>query len=592
MFTPVYAKLANMKFCATTLLQCYTQVKLLTRFRRNQFPVFGVRYLFRPVQPPFTVAENFKHRIAIHDVNGDHTYDSIFQKSCNLAKVISNILGGAKKNPYEQDRIAFLCPNEVSYVIAQWAGWLSGNIVVPLHRNHPTLHLEYYIKDSQCALVVTTKVYEEKIAPITTKLNIRLLVFNFGQLPEKQMLPSTEAVVQDQAFFETADAMFLYTSGTTGPPKAAVLSHKNIYSMVVNMVDRWRWTRLDVILHALPLHHTHGVVNALLCPLQVGACVVLMQQFDAKEIWKRLLTTDIKEKRANIYMGVPTMYVKLLEEYDAQFAKHSRAREFLRATCKERIRLMVTGSSPLPEPIFKRWEEITGHQLLERYGMTETGMNMTMPLDGPRVPGYVGVPFPTVEVRIAKHNAYAPIGYDIIAEGTVAQTKVTPGMEYEEGELLVKGPSVFKGYWNKPEATKAAFTKDGWFKTGDTVIFQDGMYKIQGRTSVDILKCGGYKVSALDVERHLLSHPNIIDCVVVGVADVVYFQKIAAVVTLKDNSKQMTLSDLREWCKDRMAPYMMPTMLKIVDAMPRNLMGKVNKKDILKTMFGSEKPIK
>lgn len=217
--------------------------------------------------------------------------------------------------------------------------------------------------------------------------------------------------------------------------------------------------------------------------------------------------------------------------------------------------------------------------------MTEIGMALTNPLHGTRKPGYVGKPFPGIKVCIAKPNAYAATGYDVVATGDEYGTKVVKGFENESGDLLVKGPNVFKEYWNKPSATRDAFTSDGWFKTGDTAEYKDGAYRILGRTSSDIIKSGGYKISALDVERHLLTHPDIRDCAVVGLPDITWGEKVACAVALREPSVDLSLQDLREWGKTRMESAMIPVLMRVVDEIPRNAMGKVNKKDVVAQLF-------
>ncbi|KAJ0056597.1 hypothetical protein NL108_010531, partial [Boleophthalmus pectinirostris] len=307
------------------------------------------------------------------------------------------------------------------------------------------------------------------------------------------------------------------------------------------LVSEWAWSKDDVILHILPLHHVHGIVNKLLCPLSVGATCVMLPEFHPQKVWERLLGS--KAPRVNVFMAVPTIYSKLIQYYDQHFTQ-SHVRDFVKAVCKERIRLMVCGSAALPLPTLQRWEEITGHTLLERYGMTEIGMALSNPLKGPRIPGAVGLPLPGVEVRITMNNSINTT----IAEGNHRETQVRPGLEGKEGELLVRGASVFREYWNKPQETKESFTADGWFKTGDTAVYKDGVYWIMGRTSVDIIKSGGYKISALEVERHLLAHPDIIDVAVIGAPDAVWGQKVTAVVQLRQG-KNLTLPELKIWAR-------------------------------------------
>ncbi|KAG7174692.1 Malonate--CoA ligase ACSF3-like [Homarus americanus] len=423
------------------------------------------------VLPVFRKALQYQDNVALTDEHGEHTYGHIHKLSGHLAWLMQNVLG----EDSVQQRIAFLCPNDVSYVITQWATWMAGHIGV-------------------------------------------------------------------------------------------VLSHKNVLSQMSCLRQAWGWTSGDAILHCLPLHHVHGIINALLCPLYVGARVVMLPQFSAPAVWSQLLSLDTPvHSRVNLFMAVPTMYVKLIEEHKNKLIKNARMQEYVKSVCTQNIRLMVSGSAALPEPIFEQWQQITGHTLLERYGMTEIGMALSNPLKGTRKPGFVGSPLPGVEVCIAKF---------------------VPGNDkYESGELLVRGPNVFKEYWKNSQATLKEFTQDGWFKTGDTAQYTDGAYKILGRTSVDIIKSGGFKISALDVERHLLAHPNIVDVAVVGIPDITWGQKVAAVVEVSGDENLDPL-ELRKWGQERMPHYQVPSVIvSVTNPLPRNNMGKVNKKNILKEFF-------
>jgi malonyl-CoA/methylmalonyl-CoA synthetase len=221
---------------------------------------------------------------------------------------------------------------------------------------------------------------------------------------------------------------------------------------------------------------------------------------------------------------------------------------------------MVSGSAALPVPTLERWEAITGHRLLERYGMTEIGMALSNPLDGERRPGFVGTPLPGVEVRLADET----------------DAPVRPG---SPGEIQVRGPTVFRGYWRRPVDTECAFTADGWFRTGDLAIREEGAYRILGRSSVDILKSGGEKISALEIEDVLRSHHGVADCAVVGVADPHWGERVCAAVVPRDDTHRGELSEaeLRTFVKNRLAPYKVPKHFLLVDDLPRNAMGKVTK---------------
>lgn len=529
-------------------------------------------------RPVFTSAPGFGERLAIVDSSGRHSYKQLYCRSSGLARRISATLNSGFGG-LDGRRISFLCANDASYVVAQWAAWMSGGTAVPLYRKHPLSELEYIISDSQSSLLVTAHPYGETLEPLAQKLGLPCLT-----LPPTSDLDTLEDIgspssEEENAFTDWADrpAMIIYTSGTTGRPKGVLHTHSSIQAMVQCLVSEWEWSKDDVILHTLPLHHVHGIVNKLLCPLWVGATCVMLPDFQPQKVWEMLLS--FKAPVVNVFMAVPTIYSKLIQYYDQHFTQ-PHVKDFVKAVCKEKIRLMVSGSAALPLPTLQRWEEITGHMLLERYGMTEIGMALSNPLRGPRIPGAVGLPLPEVEVRIVMNNTTNTT----IAEGNHKETQVRPGLDGKEGELLVRGPSVFREYWNRPQETREAFTCDGWFKTGDVAVYKDGVYWIMGRSSVDIIKSGGYKISALEVERHLLAHPDIIDVAVIGAPDATWGQKVTAVVQLK-KGQNMTLPELKSWAREHMAPYIIPTGLVLVEEMPRNQMGKVNKKDLLRHFF-------
>jgi malonyl-CoA/methylmalonyl-CoA synthetase len=254
-------------------------------------------------------------------------------------------------------------------------------------------------------------------------------------------------------------------------------------------------------------------------------------------------------------MAVPTIYHKLIAAWDSAPAERQRALS-AGSSC---LRLMVSGSAALPARTLERWRSITGHTLLERYGMTEIGMALSNPLHGNRRPGFVGAPLPGIKVRLVDEG-----GRDVPAG--------TPG------EILVQGSGVFLEYWGRPEETRAAF-REGWFCTGDVAVLEDGDYRILGRSSVDLIKTGGYKVSALEIEEVLRTHPDVLECAVVGVPDDEWGQRVAAAVELRGGGS-LELEELKEWAKQRLAPYKVPRSLRVVPALPRNAMGKVVKSDV------------
>ncbi|CAL1539390.1 unnamed protein product [Lymnaea stagnalis] len=559
--------------------------------------------------PVFLKAEKYLENTAVVDRDGSFTYaDLLHHSMCLAVQILETYRNGDMK--LDGDRIALLTEYNATYIICQFATWICNGISVPLCNTHPASEWEYFLQDSQCSLILVSSSLVDKISPVAEKLGIRLIVlarnsFSNGYpknrwfQPDHASNPKKMRRVYEQRkqrWFDRQEesvlkkpSLIVYTSGTTGPPKGVVLTHGNLAAMAAGMIKSWEWTQRDVVLHVLPLHHLHGIVNVLLTPLSCGATVVMEPKFDAKQVWHLLTTPSIEhfDRSINLFMAVPTIYAKLIDYYERNITepKAKIAADFIHQTLTTKIRLMVSGSSALPQPISERWTELSGHELLERYGMTEIGMALSNPLYGPRVPGAVGTPMPDVEVRIVKPNVYNSQGYDILVDGNSRHSLVTRGSEEEIGDLLVRGPSVAKEYWKKPEATKEAFTKDGWFKTGDTARYKKGVYFIVGRTSVDVIKSGGYKISALDVERHLLAHPDIADCAVVGLSDMTWGQKVAAILVLKSGGTMMDLANLREWASSRLPPYQLPTVIKCLDSLPRNTMGKVNKKELVNHVF-------
>jgi malonyl-CoA/methylmalonyl-CoA synthetase len=351
--------------------------------------------------------------------------------------------------------------------------------------------------------------------------------------------------------------LILYTSGTTGTPKGVVTTHANLEAQITSLITAWEWTAGDCALLVLPLHHVHGVVNVVGSTLWAGATCEIAPRFEAEAAWTRLASGEL-----TVFTAVPTVYQKLIASWEKAPPAVQRARS---EGCRQ-LRLMMSGSSALPVQMLERWRAISGHTLLERYGMTEIAMALSNPLRGERRPGFVGVPLPGVVVRLIDGLG----------------SEVPPGAA---GELEVRGPAVFLEYWRRPDETRQAF-RDGWFRTGDVAAMEDGRYRLLGRMSIDIIKTGGYKVSALEIESVLLDHPAVAQCAVVGIADDTWGERIAVAIELRP-SAELVLQELQEWAKVRLAPYKIPRELRCVDALPRNAMGKVLKQQVAALFRGS-----
>jgi malonyl-CoA/methylmalonyl-CoA synthetase len=285
--------------------------------------------------------------------------------------------------------------------------------------------------------------------------------------------------------------------------------------------------------------------------------IFILAKFDTGIVWNLLLSGKI-----NVFMAVPTIYSKLISAFESRTEEENQKT----TTASKNFRLMVSGSAALPVSVLEKWKTISGHFLLERYGMTEIGMAISNPYRGERKAGFVGLPLPGVQVRLYDNDSKK------IAE------------KEDAGEIQIKSPAVFKSYWKKQAATKDSFTEDGWFKTGDLSVCIDGYYKILGRLSSDIIKSGGYKLSAIEIEESLREHPSLADVVVLAVPDDTWGETVVAVLVLKEKDSLVDAKSISEWLSDKLPAYKIPKKYRFVDELPRNAMGKIVKNS-LKELF-------
>ena len=497
-------------------------------------------------------AENFTMRRAIIAPEGTFTYGDLLAASLRAA---AELLRGM--DDLEGARVVFLVPGGSQYVAVQWGIWRAGGVAVPLALSETEREIRHKIDDTEPAVLIAHPEYVDALCP-------------FGEEGGPRFITTTELLGSDRtAPLPEVDperaAMILYTSGTTSDPKGVVATHRNVEAQVESLVEAWGWSSDDYILNHLPLHHVHGIINAMSCALWVGATCEFLPQFDAERVWARIVDREL-----TLYMAVPTVYRALIAAWESGSREW---RDAASAACSG-LRLMVSGSDALPVDTFERWEEISGHRLLERYGMTEIGMALSNPLHGDRIPGHVGAPLPGVQVRLADLNLAA---FEETGERRYGDNEVVLN---SPGELQVKGPSVFREYWRKPEATRESFTDDGWFFTGDIAsVNEDGVYRIWGRASQDLIISGGENVSALEVQRELLMHPEIDSCAVVGVKDPFWGSAVSAAIITR-NGSGLDKDSLRQWAKGRLAPYKVPQRVLIVGELPRNAMGKIVKPKI------------
>jgi malonyl-CoA/methylmalonyl-CoA synthetase len=484
----------------------------------------------------FERATDWSARLAATGTGGAATYGDLLAASTRGAGALLNgatDLGGAP--------VVFLVAAGWPYVATQWAIWRAGGMAVPLSASQAPGEWDYILEDTGAKVVVTDDACAAALEPLAAARGARLVRVS-------AVVEGAAAPVDLPTLDPARPAMMLYTSGTTSRPKGVVTTHRNLAAQIGSLLDAWGWSGDDRILHVLPLNHVHGIVNVLGCALASGAVCEFLAPFDAARVWGRLAEGGI-----TLFMAVPTIYAKLLTAWDAA-APGTRARWSDGAS---QARLMVSGSAALPVSLLERWREATGHVLLERYGMTEIGMAISNPLVGERQPGRVGRPLPGVEVRLVDEN-----GRDA-APGT-------------PGEIEVRGDTVFLEYWRRADATREAF-RDGWFRTGDVAVVDEGSYRILGRQSVDIIKTGGYKVSALEIEEVLRGHPAIRECAVVGIADDEWGERVAAALVPRGTGEGLELDALRAWAAPHLAKYKLPTLVRVTGDLPRNAMGKVMK---------------
>ena len=456
------------------------------------------------------------------------------------------------------DRIACLVAPGRAHVAVQLGIWARAGIAVPLAVSHPPRELDYVLDDVRPRIVVVdpTLPHAPHLTASTrargaTALTLPPSVHTATIPTPSAAVPHSRTGPRPTPPAPTDPALIIYTSGTTGRPKGVLTTHRNLTARITALTAAWGWTATDRILHTLPLHHVHGVVNALACALWSGAACEFGPGAPAST-WNRLASGEI-----TLFMSVPTVYTRLVRAWEA--APEPVRRRWSRGAAG--LRLMVSGSAALPVDTLERWREITGHTLLERYGMTEIGMALSNPLAGERKPGHVGLPLPGVETRIVDDHGQP----------------VPPG---QPGEIEVRGPQVFREYWDRPVETAAAF-RDGWFRTGDEArIGEGGYFRILGRRSVDIVKTGGYKVSALEVEEVFRTHPAVREVSVVGVPHREWGEQLRAAWVPVDGQGSLAGAELRAWGKERLAPYKVPHEFMAVPRLPLSAVGKVQKAEV------------
>ena len=453
---------------------------------------------------------------------------------------------------YSGDRVALQLTKSLEFILLHLATIRLGAITLPLNLAYPSDEIEYFLGDSGAKLFFTLESSREKIQPLLTRLpQLQECVFLDPAKPElfTSLITNYQLPISNSPASNPSDtAVIIYTSGTTGRPKGAEITHGNLISNLQSLHQAWGWQSDDVLLHVLPIFHVHGLFVALHGALYAGATTLLMREFDAQRTLQMLASGQ-----CTVFMAVPTIHQRLLDVPEASQFDLSR------------VRLITSGSDRLPDEIFTGFQETFHYTLLERYGMTETGMNCSNPLKGERRLGSVGLPLSGVEVRVVnpEHDELLPDG--------------------EIGEVQLRGPNVFKGYWKQPQKTAEAFTADGWFRTGDLGFREpDGYLTLCGR-SKDLIISGGLNIYPPEVERVLAEHPSVAACAVIGCPDREWGERVTAVVVLHAG-ESVSGAGLIAFCRERLAPYKSPKSVVFKEELPRNAMGKVQKAELRKTV--------
>lgn len=474
-------------------------------------------------------------RLAIETQDGAQvSYGDLIARAGQMANVL--VARGVKPG----DRVAVQVEKSVANLVLYLATVRAGAVYLPLNTAYTLNELDYFIGDAEPSLVVCDPAKAEGLALIAAKVNAKVETLGAdgkGSLTDAADKASGEFITVPR---ENDDlAAILYTSGTTGRSKGAMLSHDNLASNSLSLVGYWRFTDKDVLIHALPIYHTHGLFVATNVTLFARASMIFLPKLDPDLIIKLMA-------RATVLMGVPTFYTRLLQNpaLSRETTKH--------------MRLFISGSAPLLAETHREWSARTGHAVLERYGMTETNMNTSNPYDGERVPGAVGFPLPGVSVRVTDPET----GEELPRE--------------EIGMIEVKGPNVFRGYWRMPEKTKSEFRPDGFFITGDLgKIDGKGYVHILGRGK-DLVISGGFNVYPKEIESEIDAMPGVIESAVIGVPHADFGEGVTAVLVCNkgaDISEAAVLKAL----EGRLAKFKMPKRVFVVDELPRNTMGKVQK---------------
>lgn len=495
----------------------------------------------------------------------------------------------------EGSRIAIMGENSYQFTVAFYAALaLPNTLAVPLCTNHTAAEIQYQLENSKASVIITPERFINKVEQFN---GTNRQVLSFETLQPKCATAKETRENENHEFkdisYDGAGYM-LYTSGTSGNPKGVVTPLETFMAQAKALTEAWKINEKTNFLHTLPLHHVHGVLIALTLPILAGGRVEFLFPFSPQGVLGRFATSPETLPPINTYTAVPTIYSRLIGYIDDHvLPKNNGVVPTPLRSGFERLKLAMCGSAALPDPLRNAWDRVTYGciPLLERYGMTETGITLSQPLEpvSGRRAGTVGYPVPSVVARIMDREAHDTILYE--------STQVTPPATEVSGDLVLGGPTIFQEYWEKPEATKETFLsntgKERWFVTGDvaSVNPEDRSIKILGRASMDIIKSGGEKLSALEIEREILGIQHVAETAVVGLPSKEWGEQATAIVVLKQGTPaeyktNFTQKFMKAQLKEKLSGYKIPREVLVLDTpIPRNQMGKVNKKSLVRTLF-------
>lgn len=497
-----------------------------------------------------STAATYAYKDAIVFEGKPYTFQDVAENVNRSASLLKRL--GVKKG----DRVAIQLPKSMEFIFLHLANLSIGGITLPLNTAYKGTEIGYFLGDSQSKLFITDESnYLELKTMIDAFTDLNCLLIDGEQAGApfywEEMEKIVEGEVPDYSAQDDDVAIICYTSGTTGRPKGAMITHRNLVDNMRALEAAWQWTDRDLLLHVLPIFHVHGLEVALHGALNAGSTMIMHEKFEPSRVW-----CTISEAHCTMLMGVPTMYHRLLRQWEDLTQKPDIGS----------MRVFISGSAPLSENLFEQFNLATGHKILERYGMTETGMITSNPIEeASRKAGSAGYPLPGIEIRVIGTNG----------------KNVKPG---GVGEVCIKGSNVFKGYWQNPLQTDESFM-GSWLKSGDLGYQdpQDDMRLYLVGRSKEMIITGGYNVYPKEIENVIDRHADVLESAIIGLADDDFGERVTAIVVPKESATRIGENEIIEFCKKSLAGYKCPKEVFFCNQLPRNAMGKVQKNVLVDT---------